>query len=51
MRKYADTQKVEVVDPREAQRIASNLHAIGKTSARSLTDEERKRTLDASNPK
>lgn len=51
MRKYADTQKVEVVKPQEAQRIASNLHSIGKTSAAHLSDEERKRTLDTRNPK
>jgi len=51
MRKYADTSKVEVVQPSEAQRIASNLHSLGKTSATQLSDEERKRTLDTRNSK
>jgi hypothetical protein len=47
MRKYQSVEKTEVLPPKEQQAISSGLHAIGKTSARDLSEEERRRALDA----
>jgi len=46
LRKYQSVEKASVVDPQEASKISSNLHKLGKTSARDLTDEERSKALD-----
>jgi hypothetical protein len=45
---FTKTQSVEsaqVLSPEEHQRIESNLHRIGKTSAKSLSDEDRAKVL------
>lgn len=46
--KYQNVEKSEVVSKNDAQRIASNLHNLGKTSATQLSDEERARALGSS---
>jgi hypothetical protein len=51
MRKYTSSEKAQVVKPADAQRIGANLNNIGKTSARDLTDEERKQALDTRSTK
>lgn len=45
MRKYQSVEKTEVLPPQEQQKISSDLHAIGKTSAKELTEEERQKLL------
>jgi hypothetical protein len=46
-RKYQSVEKTEVLPPKEQQKISSGLHAIGKTSAKNLDEEERRRVLDS----
>lgn len=46
-RKYQKVEDSRLVEEREAQRIAAELHRRGKTSARELTDAERKSALDS----
>lgn len=46
MRKYQSVEKAEVLPPREQQQISANLHSIGKTSAKDLSEEERRKALD-----
>jgi hypothetical protein len=43
-RKYQSVEKVEVLPPKEQQKIALNLKKIGKTASE-LTSEERKKTF------
>lgn len=45
--KYQHVEKAEVLPPKEQAQISRNLHAIGKTSAKNLSEEERKHALDA----
>lgn len=40
-RKYQSVEKVKVLSPEENAKVALELHKLGKTSARQLTDEER----------
>jgi hypothetical protein len=47
IRKYQSVEKTEVLSPTEQKEISSGLHAIGKTSAKNLNEEERRRVLDA----
>lgn len=42
MRKYADVEKVTVLNREEQAEIAARLANMGKTSAVQLTDQERK---------
>lgn len=45
---FTKTQSVEssqVLSPEDHKRIESNLHGIGKTSAKQLSDEERAKVL------
>lgn len=46
LRKYQSVEKATVVSPQESSQISENLHKLGKTSARDLTDEERAKALD-----
>lgn len=48
MRKYQSVEQTTVLSPSEQEKIASGLRAIGKTSAKDLTEEERKLALDTS---
>jgi hypothetical protein len=41
MRKYQSVEKTQVLSPEEQTKVSENLHKLGKTSARGLTDEER----------
>jgi hypothetical protein len=45
-RKYQSVEKTEVLPPQEQKSISNGLHAIGKTSARDLSEEERRKALD-----
>ena len=45
MTKYADVEDAKVLSPQEHDQIESNLHRVGKTSARDLTDNERSKVL------
>lgn len=47
LRKYQSVEKTEVLPPREQQAIQQNLHKMGKTSARDLDEEERRKAFDA----
>lgn len=47
LRKYQSVEKTEVLPPQEQQKISSGLHAIGKTSAANLDEEERRKALDS----
>lgn len=44
--KYTQTESHRVVSKDGHEQIEKNLHRIGKTSARDLTPDERKQTLD-----
>lgn len=46
MRKYQSVEKTQVLPPAEQERISTNVHKLGKTSASELTDEERRKALD-----
>jgi hypothetical protein len=46
MRKYQSVEKTEVLPPKEQQKIASNLHKLGKTSAKDLDEEDRRKAFD-----
>jgi hypothetical protein len=46
-RKFQSVEKTEVLPPSEQQKISENLHKIGKTSAKDLSEEERRKALDA----
>jgi CheY binding len=46
MRKYQSVEKAEVLPEKDQDKISENLHTLGKTSARELSDEERKFVLD-----
>lgn len=46
MRKYQSVEAVKVLSESEQDQITENLHALGKTSARELTDEERRNALN-----
>lgn len=41
MRKYQSAEKAQVLSPQEQTKVSENLHKLGKTSARDLSDEER----------
>lgn len=43
--KYQSVEKTEVLPPVEQKQISDNLHSIGKTSAKNLSEEERKKLL------
>jgi hypothetical protein len=45
MRKYQSVEKTTVLPPKDQKAISANLHAMGKTSAQNLSDEERKKLL------
>lgn len=45
MTKYQSVEKAEVVSPAEEARINEGLRRIGKTSAKDLTEAERKSLL------
>jgi hypothetical protein len=45
MKKYADTESVEIVDKPELQRIEAGVHRLGKTSVAELDPDERLRVL------
>lgn len=45
MRKYQSVERAEVLPPKEQQKISENLHSVGKTSAKNLSEEERKKLL------
>ena len=45
MRKYQSVEKTEILPRSEQDRVSSELHKLGKTSARDLTDEERAKVL------
>ena len=47
MRKYQSVEKTEVLAPSAQKAISTGLHSIGKTSARDLSEEERRKVLDA----
>jgi hypothetical protein len=47
LRKFQSVEKTEVLAPQEQKAISSGLHAIGKTSARNLSEEERRKMFDA----
>jgi hypothetical protein len=47
MRKYTTVESVKVLPQQEQERISAELHKLGKTSARDLTEEERKQALDS----
>jgi hypothetical protein len=44
--KYTQTESHRIVSEAGHKEIEENLHRIGKTSARDLTAEERKQTLE-----
>lgn len=46
LRKYQSVEKTEVLPPSEQQKISQNLHSLGKTSAKNLSEEERRKALD-----
>lgn len=45
--KYTATEKAEVLSPEKHRTVEAELHRIGKTSARDLTDEERQKFTDS----
>ena len=46
--KYQKAEKTEVLPPEKQKAISDSLHSIGKTSARDLSEEERRKiALDA----
>ncbi len=45
MRKYQTVEKADVLPPKEQQAISNSLHKLGKSSARDLSEEERKSLL------
>lgn len=45
--KYQKAESAQVLPPEEQKAISDNLHSLGKTSARDLSEEERKIALDA----
>lgn len=47
LRKYQSVEKVEVLSPKEQEKIAANLKKLGKTSAVDLSSEDRRRVLDS----
>lgn len=47
MRKYQSVEKADVLPPKEQQAISNSLAKLGKSSARDLSDEERRTALDA----
>jgi hypothetical protein len=46
LRKYQKVEDAKPLPREEQEKIAANLHKVGKTSARDLTDTERKSALD-----
>jgi hypothetical protein len=46
-RKYQKVERTDVVSPEGHDAIANSLHRIGKTSAASLNEDERKQVTDA----
>jgi hypothetical protein len=46
MRKYQSVEEARVLEEQESQKIAAELHRMGKTSAADLSDTERKSVLD-----
>lgn len=47
MKKFTTAEAVKVLTPEEQGKISDGLHKVGKTSAKNLTDEERKVALDS----
>jgi len=45
MTKYAIAEASKVLTPKEHDEIETNLHKIGKRSARDLSDEQREKVL------
>lgn len=45
LRKYADAEKTEVLPAEDQERIERDLHRVGKTSAKDLTEDERNRVF------
>jgi hypothetical protein len=45
LRKYADVETTEVLPAEDQERIERSLHRVGKTSAKDLTEDERKRVF------
>jgi len=41
VRKYTNSEKVEVLSPDQHKAVESQLHAMGKTSAADLTEDQR----------
>lgn len=46
-RKFQSVEKSEILPQGQQEKISSELHKLGKTSVRDLTDEERRKALDA----
>jgi hypothetical protein len=46
LRKYQKAEDARVLEEQESQKIAAELHRMGKTSAAELSDTERKSALD-----
>ena len=49
--KYQKVERADLATPEAHAQIEENLHRIGKTSARGLTEEERRQALDIDKPK
>ena len=47
LRKFQSVEQARVLEEQESQKIAAELHRMGKTSAADLSDTERKSALDS----
>lgn len=48
MQKFTQAEQAEVLTPEEHKNVEEGLHSLGKTSARDLSDEERKSIFEDS---
>jgi hypothetical protein len=49
LRKYADVETAEVLPPEDQERIERGLHRLGKTTAKDLSEDERRKVFDQDN--